>query len=361
MNARERVLAVLNGQSPDRFPVDLWYTPEIGNELKKHYHVKEDLELYEVMELDKIVWIFPGYKEPSEKETTGSQVGAKACGSRTLWGVPLKAVQSGKATYHEFGEPPLKGYTTPASLKNYPFWPDPERFDYENAKKDAQKVSQKYVTLGPWVSFFEIYCQMRGLEQSLMDLMIEPELATAILDRIEDCQTEMLKRYLSNLDNDIDMVFISDDMGMQQSLLVSPEIWERFFKERMRRWCKLIHGYGKKVFFHSDGAVEPLIPQLIDCGIDILNPIQHACPGMDTANLKKRYGNRVIFHGGIDNQSVLPFGTCEDVRKETTNCLETLGSNGKGYIVCSCHNVQAGTPVENIIAMVDTVHRYKNR
>jgi uroporphyrinogen decarboxylase len=311
------------------------------------------------MGLDKIVWIFPNYKESSEKEATGSQVGAKAGGARTMWGVPLKIIQSRKAIYHEFGEPPLKSYSTLKALNDYPYWPDPEKFDYANAKKDAEKASRKYATIGPWVSFFEIYCQMRGLEQSLMDLMLAPELATEILDRIENCQTEMLKRFLNYLGDNIDLVFLSDDMGMQQGLLISPEIWKKFFKKRMQRWCKLIHSYGKKVFYHSDGAVEPLLSELIDCGIDILNPIQHICSGMDTKELKKKYGSRVVFHGGVDNQSVLPFGTCEDVVNETKRCLETLGSDGRGYIICSCHNIQAGTPVQNIISMVDFVRNKK--
>ena len=117
----------------------------------------------------------------------------------------------------------------------------------------------------------------------------------------------------------------------------------------------LIHSYGLKVFFHTDGAVEPLLPRLIEAGIDVLNPIQHACPGMDCAALRTRYGDRLIFHGGVDNQRVLPFGTPDDVRAETRACMRTLGLGRQGYIVCSCHNVQAGTPLENVLAMVDTV------
>jgi uroporphyrinogen decarboxylase len=356
MNSKERVLAIVNGRPVDRIPVDLWYTDEVGKDLKEHFKVEDDFELYRAMSLDKIVWISADYKNSSEEDdVVGSQVGAGATGLRTMWGVPLKIVQAGKATYHEFGEPPLKNYETPEALEDYPYWPDPENFDYEAAKQAADNASQKYVTIGPWISFFEIYCQMRSLQQSLMDLMLNESLANAILDRIEDCQTQMLKKYLSTLGDSIDLVFVSDDMGMQENLLVSPDIWSKFFKDRMKRWCELIHSYNKKVFYHSDGAVEALIPGLLDCGIDILNPIQHVCEGMNTAELKKKYGNRLIFHGGVDNQSVLPFGSPEDVKKETQNCLDTLGSDNKGYIVCSCHNVQAGTPIENITAMIETV------
>jgi uroporphyrinogen decarboxylase len=349
---------VLNNEKPDRLPIDIWYTAEIENDLKKHFNVTDEIDLYKAMEIDKIVWIFPEYTNPSDGTSSGSQVGAQKSTSRTAWGVPLKTIHSGKAVYQEFGQAPLKNYNTAESLNDYPYWPDPDNFKYDLAKQNALKVSQDYVTMGPWISFFEVYCQMRGLEQSLMDLMTEPDFANALLDKIEDCQTKMLKKYLEKLGENIDMVFISDDMGMQQSLLVAPDIWEKYFKQRMTRWCSLIHSYGKKVFYHSDGAVDELIPGLIETGIDILNPIQHVCKGMEMPELKKKFGQKVVFHGGVDNQSVLPFGTAKEVKAETKNCLETLGSDGKGYIVCSCHNIQAGTPVKNVLAMVETVHYY---
>lgn len=167
----------------------------------------------------------------------------------------------------------------------------------------------------------------------------------------------MLERVLKELGDDLDIVFISDDMGMQNNMLISLESWETFFKPRLKNWCDLIHSYGKKVLYHTDGAVLPLIPGLIGCGIDILNPIQHVCPGMDTAGLKERFGKDLIFHGGIENQRILPNVTAEEVRQETLHCLETLGKGG-GYICCSCHNAQAGTPVENLLAMIDTVQSH---
>ncbi|HBG27911.1 MAG: hypothetical protein A2Y10_16450 [Planctomycetes bacterium GWF2_41_51] len=345
MNPRERVLAILNGEKPDRIPVDLWYTGEIADDLKKHFHVNSDLELYKSMQLDKIVWVMAGYDFKSTDT------------NRTVWGVPLKRITSGKAVYDEFGEPPLKNYNID-SLDEYPFWPKAENYDYDKARQWAQQAYPNYVTIGPWISFFEVYCQMRGLQQGLMDLVLEPDLANSILDRIEECQTRMLETFLKALGDSIDIVFVSDDMGTQENLLISPDIWEKFFKARLARWCDLIHSYGKKVFYHSDGAVEPLISGLIDCGIDILNPIQRICKGMDTKLLKSKYGDKIVFHGAVENQSILPFGSPEDVAKETKYCLDTLASDGRGYIACSCHNIQAGTPVENIIALAKAVCYY---
>ena len=341
MNAREHVLATLDRQPVDRIAVDLWYTPEIERDLKEHFKVEDDLSLYRALGLEKIVWVFPEYPDQSKE--------------RNRWGTTLREVDTGKAIYQEFARPGLVDYDTPESIEGYPYWPDPDKFDYSAAIELAKRASREFVTLGPWVSFYEVYCHMRGIEQAMMDLLTVPELVDAILDKIEYCQTEMMKRFFDRGGQYIDLAFVSDDLGSQDSLLISPDLWDRFIRDRLKRYCDFIHSYDIKVFYHSDGATEPMISRLIECGIDILNPIQHTCPGMDMAKLKRKYGDRIIFHGGVDNQFVLPFGTVEQVREETRNCLQSLGQGREGYICCSCHNVQAGTPLQNIFAMIETV------
>jgi len=354
MNARERVHAILNRQPVNRLPVDLWHTPEIGEELRLYFGVDNDLDLYRAMGLDKLVWVFPEYRSAGG-EAAGAQPGAQSAGGRTMWGVPLRGVQAGAAHYDEFGEPPMQAYGSATDVERYEWWPDPDRFDYDGAVAQANETARDFAVLGPWVSFFEIYCQLRGIEQALMDVALAPDLVDAVLDRVEEVQTEMLKRYLSRASDHVTAVFVSDDVGGQNGPLFSPAAWARHLQPRMTRWCDLIHSFDLKVFYHSDGGFEPLIEPLLDCGIDVLNPVQHVCPGMDMAELKRKYGERVVFHGGVDNQSVLPFGTPEDVRRETRCCLDTLGAGCEGFICCSCHNVQPGTPLENILAMVETV------
>jgi uroporphyrinogen decarboxylase len=355
MTHRQRILAVLDRQPVDRLPVDLWHTPEVAAMLRDHFGAADDFTMWKALGLDKIVWNFIGYRN-EEGENAGAQsgAGAESGGGRTMWGVPLRNIQAGEANYAEFGEAPLDGYDSPGSLDDYPWWPSLDRFDYEGALTLARRASPDYAVIGPWVSLFEIYCQMRGLEQSMMDLMEDPELVDAILDRIETIQTAMMERFLPLAKGHLDLVFISDDIAGQQSLLLAPGMWRRHLEPRLRRWCDLIHSHGLKVFYHTDGAARPLLKPIIDCGVDVLNPIQHACPGMDMAELKQEFGDRVVFHGGVDNQSVLPRGSADEVREEVRNCLNTLGAGGQGYICCSCHNVQAGTPLENILAMVET-------
>jgi uroporphyrinogen decarboxylase len=355
MTPKARILAVLDRQPVDRLPVDIWHTPEIAEDLRRHFGVSDDLDVYRALRLDKIVWATPDYLSPAGGRVPALSGTGETTSSRNTWGVPLREVQAGEAHYEEFASAPLAGYDTPGSLDDFPWWPQVDRFDYESAAQAAEIASQDFAVIGPWVSCLEIYCQMRGLEQAMMDLIENEELVEATLDRIESIQTEMMRRYFARAGRALDLVLVSDDIAGQQSLLISPRAWQRHLQPRLKRWCDLIHGHGYKVFYHTDGAARPLLRPILDCGVDALNPIQHACPGMDMAELKQEFGSRVIFHGGVDNQSVLPRGTPDQVRAEVQNCLRILGAGREGYICCSCHNLQAGTPLENIFALIDTV------
>ena len=362
MTPKERILAVLNRQPVDRLPVDLWHTPEIAAALRSHFKVADDFAMWRALGLDKIVWDFMDYRTDAGERAGGqSGAGAESGGARTMWGVPLQEIQAGEARYAEFGSAPMADFNTPASLDQYPWWPKVERFDYDLAVALAQKASPDYPVIGPWVSFYEIYCQLRGLEQAMMDLVEHAELVEAILDRVEGIQTGMMEKFFARAKGHLDLVFISDDIAGQKSLLMSPRMWQTHLQARLKRWCDLIHAHGLRVFYHTDGAARALIKPILDCGVDVLNPIQHACPGMDMAEIKKEFGHRVIFHGGVDNQSILPRGTVDQVRAEVKDCLRTLGAGREGFICASCHNVQPGTPLENIFAMVETVHQSGNQ
>ncbi|MBT3480546.1 MAG: hypothetical protein HN457_03835, partial [Opitutales bacterium] len=305
MTPRERIFNTLNRQAVDRIPIDIWHTPEVLESLKSYTGKNDELELYNKLGIDKIVWLLPQYQkaisDPNEDE------------GHDTWGVPTRKVRSGQATYHEFGKGPLADYEEPEELDDYPLWPDPDKFDYAAVKEAAEPARQfGFPTLGPWISHFEIYCHMRGMENALMDTIAEPEFLDAALDRIENIQTAILERYLREFGDQLDFVFIADDMGTQESQLISIPAYERHLKPRLKRWCDLSHAHGKKVLFHSDGAARNFVPHLIEAGIDILNPIQHLCPGMERAELKRDFGNQVIFHGGIENQHALPFGSVDD-------------------------------------------------
>lgn len=348
MTPRERVLATIDRKPVDRPPVDLWCTPEVLDSLRRYTGQSDELDVFQSLGLDKIVWLGVKHLRETQPGPGGNPV--------NMWGVSARVAKAGQATYWEIDQPPLADFDDPAQLDDFP-WPDPKDYDFSPLRSQIDRVRKyHFATLGPWVSHFEIYCQMRGLENAMMDLLSEPDFVDAALDRIDAIQTALLERFFAEAADGLDMVFISDDMGSQKSLLISLPAWDAFFRDRLKNWCDLVHRHGKKVFYHSDGAVRDLVPRLIECGIDILNPIQHVCPGMDRAALKKDFGDKVIFHGGVDNQHALPFGSPKDVAHEVRECLETLGHGG-GYICCSCHNVQAGTPVENVLAMIATAQQ----
>jgi len=349
MNKRERVLAVLNRETPDRVPVDIWLVPELVEKFKTKLGVEDELDIYRTLDVDKIAWLGIPYKGVVLKDPNEHQ-------EVNHWGVKFQNVDASEnARYGEVCFNPLLGMDSVEQLNDYP-WPDPDDFDYQTAAAEAKKLSTEFVTLGPWISIFEVYCMMRSLEEALIDTVAEPEFLHAALDHIAESQGEMARRFLEAAGGAIDMLFISDDVGSQNSLLMSPAAFDEFIFPRLKKWCDMAHSYGAKVFFHTDGAAEPLIPRLIEAGIDVLNPVQHVCPGMDCKELKAKYGDKLIFHGGVENQKILPFGTPEEVAAETRRCIDELGP--EGCLPCSCHFTQADTPIENVLALIETVRNY---
>ena len=179
MTPRERIQSTLNRRPTDRTPVDIWCTPEVLDSLRRHTGVEDELDVYRSLGIDKIVWIFPNYLDISSDPNESGR-------GRTLWGVPTHAVKSGLATYQEVHNSPFADYDDPSQLDDYPLWPDPDKFDYDGAKRLARRAyDYGFATIGPWISHFEIYCQMRGLENALMDVIAEPDFLNATLDRID--------------------------------------------------------------------------------------------------------------------------------------------------------------------------------
>ena len=156
----------------------------------------------------------------------------------------------------------------------------------------------------------------------------------------------------------MDTTQVTDDFGSQFGLLISPQVFDEFYRAPIQRAIDLAKSYGLIVFHHDDGDMRPLLPTLVSMGIDVLNPIQWRCGDWDLAALKAKFGAQLCFHGAVDNQQTLPFSTPEDVRAEVKHLVATLGSDGTGLIVGPCHNLQANTSVENIIAMYEATHEF---
>jgi len=350
MTGYERIRNTLDRKVVDHPACDMWATSEVVEKLVAHTGAANELEMYDRLGIDKIIWVNAPYLD----------LPAKPAGIDKLneWGVQYREQKYNDGAYLETVLAPLARMEKPAEFEAFT-WPDPARFDYPALAAKVRAHSGRPLMLN-FISLFEVYTAMRSYETALMDLYVEKELAHFGLERICAIQLEYIEKSLEATGDGIDIVYFSDDMGMQDRQLFGTDIWEEFIGPRAERIIDLVHRKGKKLFYHTDGSAPEIVDRLMGMGIDILNPIQHVCPGMERERLKALYGDRVIFHGAVENQKVLPFGTPADVRKETETCMRTLGQGG-GYITASCHNLQPNTPLENILAMYDTVHEVGNR
>jgi uroporphyrinogen decarboxylase len=196
------------------------------------------------------------------------------------------------------------------------------------------------------------------MEQAYEDLIVSPEIADAIMGHLFDFHYELMRRIFEAGGGKIDLTYLAEDLGGQNGPLMSLELYRRFLRPGQKKMADLARSFGIHVFYHTDGAARMFLPDLIDVvGIEVLNPLQWRCPGMELAGLVRDFGRRVAFHGGIDNQQTLPFGTVEDVRREVREVGRVMA--GARWICAPCHNIQAVSPVENVLAMYEEAARLK--
>ncbi len=271
------------------------------------------------------------------------------------WGVGWKTCEYdtpfGQGFYTEIHDHPLADDDAISRYRP----PNPNRPElYRDSERLVREYGREYFIVGATVTtIFETAWALRGLEQMMVDLVENPELAETILEIPFRYHLATAKRLVQL---GVDMIWTGDDVGGQSAMLLSPAMWRRFFKPRMAEFFAELKRINPnvKIAYHSDGMIQPIIPDLIEIGLDVLNPIQPAC--MDPAWLKREYGDRLCFWGSIDEQHTLPFGTPADVRKEVLARLETVGESG-GLIIGPTHHVQLDTPMDNFWAMVNTIRQ----
>jgi len=339
MTPKERWLCVLKGEIPDRVPMDYWGTKEVTEKLMKYFGCNDEISLYKKLHIDKAFQVSPKYIGPPLKE------------GEDFYGCRYKKVNYGTGIYKECIYYPLAKYNSIEEIEKNYTWPSPDWFDYSVVKEQI-RGKEEYPICGGGSEPFLIYKNLRGQEQAYIDLIENPELVHYCLDKLYNFCYEFTLRIYEQIPFKITYSYVAEDMGSQEDLLFSIKHIREFFIPRMKKMIELIHQQGAYVFFHSDGAIRKIIPDMIEIGIDILNPIQWRCKGMDRKELKKEFGKKVTFHGAVDNQKTLPFGSKEDVKKEVIENIEILGKGG-GYILAPCHNIQPITPIENIITMYE--------
>jgi uroporphyrinogen decarboxylase len=356
MEARERILQVIAREKPDRIPCDFWGTPEVIEGLKKYLGVTEDIELWKTLGIDKIVNLTPSVLWVP---VSRFYVGPPLPEDRDIWGVTYqrKTYLQGKATYWEVKEPPLAHLDTVEAVKTRYTFPQVDWFDFSTLPQECRRYRDYAIECG-YMSPFYTYTTIRGLERAYIDLVENPEYVHFVLGKIVDFLYALHEKLFEAGRGCIDIAQVTEDLGTQRGLVMSLQMIEEFLVPHYRRLITLTKSFGIKVFHHDDGAIREVIPLLVDLGIEVLNPIQWRLPGMDPRKLKEDFGRVLCFHGGVDNQETLPFASPEEVEKEVCFLLESLASDGTGYIVAPCHNVQPLTPVENIVALYRAVHHY---
>ena len=348
MNHRQRILAAIHHQPVDRLPTDMWATDEVHRKLFAHLDVDNVVDLYDKLDIDGIMGIAPPYIGPALKVVDGY--------GEDEWGMGYRLQAYGSGVYEEQVAFPLAEAETIADLEAYR-WPSPDWYDYDALPERAARYEGRAIECG-YTAVFYYHNKLRGLEQSLMDPLLRPEFTHYLVQRLSDFFTQYHRRCFEAGRGVVDITQVTDDWGSQNGLLTSPRVFEEFYRTATQRAIDLAKSYGLIVFHHDDGDMRPLLPRLVAMGIDVLNPIQWRCGNWDLETLKAEYGDRLCFHGALDNQQTLPFGTDEGVRAEVRRMVETLACDRTGFIVAPCHNLQAITPVENIVAMYEAAREY---
>jgi uroporphyrinogen decarboxylase len=342
MTPRERWLAVLNHRLPDRVPLSYRATPEVTQRLMQYLGVTSFDQVRERLHLDPVVGVGPRYIGPPAKP------------GYDVFGIGHQSVDYGTGVYNEAVYNPLAQYASVAEIEANYRWPSPDWYDYSGIPAQVQGKDD-WIVQGGASEPFATYKDLRGVEQGYLDLVEHPDMVHYCLDRLYDLCHESARRIYETIPGKVVWTWVAEDVGTQEDLIISLAHIEEFFLPRMKRMLDLVHQAGAYAFHHSDGAVRKNLPNMVRLGIDVLEPVQWRCRGMDREGLKRDFGDRLTFQGGVDNQITLAYGSEADVRQEVRDNIRILGAGG-GYILGPCHNIQPVTPPQNIVAMYDTAY-----
>jgi uroporphyrinogen decarboxylase len=342
MTSRERWLAVARREKPDRIPMDFWGTDEVRARLRRHLAVSTDDEVWARLHIDRPVVLDPPY------------VGPPLAADTDMWGVRYRDMPHSTGSYREVAWSPLAAYDSVDELEARYRWPSPDWFDYRALAAQVEGAEERPVEYS-LMNVYALYTRMRGMEQAFVDYAVHHEMVLHFMDRTVAFHRAKATRVLESLPRRVDFAWISNDMGSQEDLLFSPETMRKLFLPGIRAMAALGREAGALVVLHSDGAIRKAIPDLIDAGIGMLNPVQWRCRGMGREGLVRDFGRSLLFHGAVDNQETLARGSPADVRREVRENIDIFGP---GYVLAPCHNLQPVSPMENIVALYDEGFSY---
>jgi len=392
LNSRERVLCAINHQQPDRVPIDLGGTRQSGVAASTYHRLKEQLGLLSTTRVYDLYQMLAELERPVLERFGADVVGLYrpeiAFGIRNEnwkpWqmfdGTPVEVPGGFQPVTEANGDLVLVGDDGPiARMPKDGFYFDrvdkfpgaahvdldayrpphltDQDFEHYRAQAEALYQNTDFAIIAPLGPPYELFYGLGtgDFEAWMITLATEPEYVGALHDKLVDAWLDNLRRFVDAVGDRVQILQVNDDFGTQHSLFLSVDMYRQQIMPHYKRGLDWVHeNTDMKVFLHSDGAIFPLIPSLIETGFDILNPVQTSAAGMDAQRLKEEFGDRLAFWGGsLDCQKTLPYGTPDEVAEEVQEHLRVFAPGG-GYVFASVHNIQANVPPENVVAMLDT-------
>lgn len=341
MTSRDRVLATFARELPDRVPMWCGASEEFWAKCKRELNIQDD-EALRLRFHDDFRRVFAKYAGPEQAAAEGATY-------RTLFGIDRHGMGYGQPMSH-----PLANATL-AEVHAYP-WPDPAWNDVSHIKAEAEAYKGQFAIMGgDWSPFWHDAIDLLGMENMYLKMYTEPEVVDAVFQHLADYYAGASQRIFDAAADALDIFFIGNDLGSQTGPLLGKDLFDRFVLPHIARLVRLGHDYNLKVQMHCCGGFAPLIPSLVEVGLDALHAVQCSCRGMGLAELKREFGDKIVFNGGIDSHHVLIDGDVDFVKMKTREVLSIMMPGG-GYIAGASHDtILEETPVENVVAMFETV------
>jgi uroporphyrinogen decarboxylase len=372
MTHKERILRAINHQEPDRVPIDLGSTKDTSiviqayQKLKKYIGFEETTDrilerMTQVADVEETILNFfdvdcRGVFLGAPDKVRDVEVSPNSYMDE--WGV-IRTKPEG-CLYYDITTSPLSGEITISDIVHFK-WPDPYDPGRTRGLEEsvtALKEKDCAIVLNLPGAFVHVSQYLRGFYDWYCDCAMNTKILEALFDAVLEVHLAICSDALTKVGSEVHLIFTGDDLGNQKGPSFSPDLYRRVFKPRHKKFLRFIHDHSDaKVIFHTCGSVYPLLADLIDAGVDVLNPVQVSARNMDSALLKKHFGDKLCFWGGIDIQHVLNQGSTVDVKAEVRRRIDDLAPGG-GYVLCAAHNIQPDVPPENIVAMYNFAHQY---
>ena len=351
------MLKVVGREKAERVPFDYWAVPDVTHRLCVELDLADEEALLRFLDVDIRYVKGPSFAGLKRKTYPGGI-------TEDLWGVKRKIVEVETAgrtwSYKHVVESPLAKAETVADIEAYEGWASPDWWDYSTVAEQCEQLAGRVVVNKgdrlDRTAQLKTLMYLRGMEQAYIDLARNPDLVDAILERLRTYYLEYNERVFREIQGKADIFMMGDDFGTQNGPMMSLKMWRRYFRRGFREFIDLAHKYDLKVMHHSCGSVKYLMEELIDAGLDILQSLQPRAHDMDLASLHREYGGHIAFHGSIDIQETLPFGTPKEIEAHVAERME-VGKKG-GVILSTAHNIMPETPTENILALFESYKKY---